>query len=204
MRMRAYWMENGRDCLRNTPEQITKGEAGLSEDRGRPPPLTVLTEAQRQFAEEHHALISQFLIDRRLDVHEYYDIAAFGYLRAVQRYLTQPALSQYRFSTVAWRAMAQSISLFFRTEKRHRESCARFADAQTHQEDRLWRRLEAGLILHDLARVATKEQYALVELRLRGYSVSEAARARGIGVKRVRRLLKELCRAYLKLEGSEL
>ena len=88
-------MENGRNCLRNTPEQIPQKELGPPEHRGRPPPLNALTEPQRQFAEEHHALIYQFLLDRRLDICEYYDIAALGYLRAVQRYLTRPALSQY-------------------------------------------------------------------------------------------------------------
>ena len=164
------------------------------------PPLNALTEPQRQFAEEHHALIYQFLLDRRLDICEYYDIAALGYLRAVQRYLTRPALSQYCFSTVAWRAMGQSLGVFFRAEKRNRESCARFSDSQGRQADLLWEKLEAELILHDLARIATKEQYALVELRLRGYSVPEAARARNVGVKRVRRLLKNLFQAYLNMK----
>ena len=193
-------MENGRNCLRNTPEQIPQKERGPPEHRGRPPPLNALTEPQRQFAEEHHALIYQFLLDRRLDICEYYDIAALGYLRAVQRYLTRPALSQYCFSTVAWRAMGQSLGVFFRAEKRNRESCARFSDSQGRQADLLWEKLEAELILHDLARIATKEQYALVELRLRGYSVPEAARARNVGVKRVRRLLKNLFQAYLNMK----
>lgn len=66
-------MENGRNCLRNTPEQIPQKELGPPEHRGRPPPLNALTEPQRQFAEEHHALIYQFLLDRRLDICEYYD-----------------------------------------------------------------------------------------------------------------------------------
>lgn len=198
--MRVYWMENARDCLRNTPEQNPQKEPGPPEQRGRPPHLNALTESQRQFAEKHHALIYQFLIDRRLDIHEYYDIAALGYLRAVQRYLTRPVLSRYRFSTVAWRAMGQSLGGFFRAEKRNRESCARFSDSQGPQADLLWERLEAELVLHDLARIATKEQYALVELRLRGYSVPEAARARKVGVKRVRRLLKDLFYAYLNMK----
>ena len=189
-----------RNCLRNTPEQIPREEPGPPKHRGRPPPLTALTEPQRQFAEEHHALIYQFLIDRRLDIHEYYDIAALGYLRAVQRYLTRPVLSRYRFSTVAWRAMGQSLGVFFRAEKRNQESCARFSDSPGPQADLLWEKLEAELVLHDLARIATKEQYALVELRLRGYSVPEAARARKVGVKRVRRLLKDLFHTYLNMK----
>lgn len=188
-------MENGRNCLRNTPERFSG--AGPPCQQGRPSLSPALTDAQRQFAVEHHALIYDFLVKRKLDVLEYYDIAAMGYLRAVQRYLTQPALSRYRFSTVAWRSMAGSLGAFFHSERRHREGQSRYAQAQSPQADGLWERLEADLLLHDLARIATEEQYALVRLRLKGFSMREAARVRGIGVKRVRRLLKDLYRAYL-------
>ena len=96
--------------------------------------------------------------------------------------------------------MGQSLGVFFRAEKRNQESCARFSDSPGPQADLLWEKLEAELVLHDLARIATKEQYALVELRLRGYSVPEAARARKVGVKRVRRLLKDLFHTYLNMK----
>ncbi|MBQ9720483.1 MAG: hypothetical protein IJV64_07290 [Oscillospiraceae bacterium] len=48
----------------------------------------MLTESQRRFAAENHDLIYAFLRERRYDPDEFYDIAAFGVLRAVIRYLT--------------------------------------------------------------------------------------------------------------------
>ena len=75
---------------------------------------------QRQFAAEQHNLIYAYLNEKGLYHEEYYDIAAFGYLQAVKRYLTQPALRQYAFSTIAWRAMRQSIAAFHRSEERRK------------------------------------------------------------------------------------
>lgn len=43
---------------------------------------------QRQFAAEQHNLIYAYLNEKGLYHEEYYDIAAFGYLQAVKRYLT--------------------------------------------------------------------------------------------------------------------
>ena len=59
--------------------------------------------------------------------------------------------------------------------------------------------LEARLLLHDLAAVSSKQQYALAEMRLQGYTIAEIALAQGMPKIRIRRLLKELYRAYLQL-----
>ena len=63
--------------------------------------------------------------------------------------------------------------------------------------------LEARLFLHDLASVANRSQYELAALRLQGYSIAETARQRGMTPNRVRRLLKELYRAYFQLYPNE-
>lgn len=81
-----------------------------------------LTDEQRQFAAENHNLIYKYLWDRRLEIDDYYDIAVFGYLRAVKRYLTEPWLRRYQFSTVAWHAMRQNIASFHRAEERRKET----------------------------------------------------------------------------------
>ena len=52
-------------------------------ERGRLATPQALTEEQRHFAAENHNLIYTYLWDRRLEVDDYYDIAVFGYLRAV-------------------------------------------------------------------------------------------------------------------------
>lgn len=158
-----------------------------------------LTEEQRQYATEHHRLIYSFLRDKGWNAGEYYDIAAFGFLRAVKRYLTEPRLHRYAFSTIAWKTMGQSIASFRRAEARRQESELRYQEmCTTVQQDPL-ETVEADLLLHDLASVSSQEQYMLASLRLQGYSVAETAKHYGISPKRVRRLLKEMYRVYLDL-----
>lgn len=158
----------------------------------------VLTDEQRQFAAIQHNLIYTFLREKGWSVREYYDIAAFGFLRAVRRYLTEPALQKYRFSTVAWRAMSQSITSFHRAEARRKEAEQRYMDTYAPPPDP-FEALESRLILHGLAAMSSEQQYRLAAMRLQGYSIAETARAQGMSAKRVRRLLKELYRAYLEL-----
>ena len=167
--------------------------------RGRPATSQTLTEEQRQFAAENHNLIYTYLWNRRLEVDDYYDIAVFGYLRAVKRYLTEPWLRRYQFSTVAWHAMRQSIASFHRAEERRRETERKYLKTLQARPPDPFEELEAKLLLHDLAAVSSQEQYDLASMRLQGYSVAETARTQGMSEKRVRGLLRELYRVYLCL-----
>lgn len=157
-----------------------------------------LSPEQRQFAAEQHNLIYAYLKEKGLYHEEYYDIAALGYLQAVKRYLTQPALRQYAFSTIAWSAMRQSIAAFHRSEERRKAAECAFVE-RLPMATNAWDELERSLILHDLAIASSLEQYAVTRLRLQGYSIREAALAQGISPKRARKLLKELYRVYLAL-----
>lgn len=139
-------------------------------------------------------MIFSFLNEQRWDEREYYDIAAFGYLSAVRRYLTRPELRRYAFSTIAWRSMRRSIVSFHRAEARRTEAEQRYWAAASKKDS--MEGLEARLLLHDLASVANRSQYELAALRLQGYSIAETARQCGMTPKRVCRLLKELYRAY--------
>ena len=56
-----------------------------------------LNDTQRIFADKNHNLVYKFLHEKNLPASEYYDIVIFGYLRAVQRYLTDPNLAGYSF-----------------------------------------------------------------------------------------------------------
>ena len=182
--------------------------AGPVQEQTRPPPFgkrgrlatpQTLTEEQRQFAAENHNLIYTYLWNRRLKVDDYYDIAVFGYLRAVKRYLTEPWLRRYQFSTVAWHAMRQSIASFHRAEERRRETERKYLKTLQARPPDPFEELEAKLLLHDLAAVSSQEQYDLASMRLQGYSVAETARTQGMSEKRVRGLLRELYRVYLCL-----
>lgn len=185
-------MANDRSCLPDPP--VTGTAAGRAAEA---PGSAALTAEQRAFAAEHHALVYAFLRNRNLDSDEFYDIAVLGYLQAVQRYMTQPALAAFQFSTIAWRAMRRAVDAFCRSERRYQDCALKYAQSQSSDADSAFDRLQAILVLHDLSHVATPEQYALVELRLKGCSMAEAARVQGVSVKRVRRLLKELYGAYL-------
>lgn len=78
-------MENGKNFPPDTIPRIEeeKRETGPPPEAPVPVPLT---EAQRRFAAQYHALIYGFLLEKKLEIREYYDIAAIGYLHAVQRY----------------------------------------------------------------------------------------------------------------------
>lgn len=156
-----------------------------------------LTEEQRRFASNNHGLIFSFLNEQGWDDREYYDIAAFGYLSAVRRYLTRPWLRQYAFSTIAWRSMWRSIAAFHRAEAKRLEAERRYLETAPRQDPMA--ELEARLFLHDLASVASHSQYELASLRLQGYSIAETARKSGMTPKRVTKLLRELYRVYFQL-----
>jgi len=62
------------------------------------------------FADEHHNVMLGFLKRYGLSMTEYYDVVAFGYLRAIQCYLEQKRLQEeYQFTTIAWRAMRSAF-----------------------------------------------------------------------------------------------
>ena len=88
-------MENGKNFPPDTIPRIEeeKRETGPPPEAPVPVPLT---EAQRRFAAQYHALIYGFLLEKKLEIREYYDIAAIGYLHAVQRYFTEKSLHRYR------------------------------------------------------------------------------------------------------------
>lgn len=60
--------------------------------------------------------------EQRYDPGEYYDLAVMGYLRAVERYCSHAYLRRFSFSTVAYRAMQQSIVSWKRGESRRRQA----------------------------------------------------------------------------------
>lgn len=130
---------------------------------------------------------------------EYYDVAALGFLQAVQRYLTQPWLRRYAFPTVAWRAMGRGVATERRARERRRDAERRYLESTWAGPPNLYSELETQLAFCDLLAGASEEQHRLALSRLRGCTMAEAARLQGIGVKRARRLLKELRQDYLLL-----
>ena len=157
-----------------------------------------MTEEERSFASEHHNLILSFLRASHRNPDEYYDIAAWGYLLAVMRYHRVPELRKYPFSSVAWRSMKHSISVFHRTEARRVETEKRYITATPPHSGDLFSELETELLLHDLIPGFEDRQYRLASMRLQGYTLAEIAQANGMPPQRVSKLLRTLYRVYLK------
>lgn len=172
-----------------------------------------LNDTQRIFAEKNHNLVYKFLHKKNLPASEYYDIVIFGYLRAVQRYLTDPNLAGYSFGTVAWRAMEGEVANTRRTDKR-RFRVIRFVRPRqsytghltrrptpTETDEEALRESEVALLLHALAKRVTPQQMEIIRLRTKGYQTNEIAQMQNTSLYHVNTLLDnarfivvELCR----------
>lgn len=67
-----------------------------------------LTREQQQFAADHHGVILIVLRAEHID-DDLYDVAIFGYLRAVRQYTTFPHLHRYSFYTIARNAIRSEV-----------------------------------------------------------------------------------------------
>ena len=70
--------------------------------------LRPMTQEEREFAEQHHDLVTDFLRYRHLPADDFYDIVIFGYLSAVQQYFRDPPVV-VKFKAMAFRAMKDSV-----------------------------------------------------------------------------------------------
>lgn len=89
--------------------------------------IQLLSPEEKIFAEKNHHLVEHFLTSNGLDELEFYDVVIFGYLHAVQEYLTKPELSRYQFSTIAWRKMKDCMINEFLSQNRPKRN-AHMAD----------------------------------------------------------------------------
>lgn len=64
-----------------------------------------LTAKEREFAAENHGLIYSFLNKYRLSIDDWYDVVIFAYLTSVRKWLSQPDLYKWSFSTIAFSMM---------------------------------------------------------------------------------------------------
>lgn len=164
----------------------------------------ILTDVEREFASEHHQLIYGFLNRHALPEEDYYGVAAMGYLHAVHRYLGEAKLQRFSFSTIAYRAMAQSVSRYRRGLQRQAGAgnvlsldtggttggpigCPASAMEQTAYVE-----LEENLLLHALVKELSPRQWEVVQLRLQGYGIHEVAQRQAVSDKTVRRLLRQI------------
>jgi hypothetical protein len=147
----------------------------------------MLTTEQQAFAAENHDLVYSFLHAKRLPEDEFYDVVIFGYLRAVQRYFTQPGLRRYAFSTIAWRAMNCEAGHHREREARirtisleamacgHRYSAGPGAGLET---DRVMDALENVFFWDAVSGSLSEEHADILRLTAEGYTPREIAESR--------------------------
>lgn len=158
-----------------------------------------LTREQAEFAADNEHLIAKYLCLRHLPVSEFYDVAVFGYLRAVRRYLTIPALQKYRFTTIAYKAMECDIGNHFRNQR----TAMRAATVRSYNEDtdaaelvdQVTLALERDETSRDDCRrlhaCLTPGQSKIIQLKADGYTDHETARECGIRLSELREQVKQ-------------
>lgn len=70
--------------------------------------LRPMTQEERDFAEQRHDLVIDFLRYKHLPMDDFYDIVIFGYLSAVQQYFRNPPAG-VEFKAMAFRAMKDAV-----------------------------------------------------------------------------------------------
>ena len=170
-----------------------------------------LTKEQQAFAADHHGLVYKFLNDNHLSEDEFYDVVIFGYLRAVQRYFTEPTLKQYSFGTIGWTGMKSALSNYNRTLNRHKRNAeivsihiGRYPDGVPLEEllpaqDDLMQEFEMKQLLHDLAGRVSRQQMNIVRMKGYGYGIREIASREKLPMKRIKELLEEARTVFLEL-----
>lgn len=135
-----------------------------------------LSRAESDFAAEHHDLIFSYLSQAGLPADDFYDIAVFGYLQAVRRYLARPELRRYGFSAVAFRAMGLSVRRSREYHPQQAELCP--FDDELHTPDptdTVAQACESALSFRALAEKLTGTQRRIALLRCEGYHDREIA-----------------------------
>ena len=141
-----------------------------------------MTQEEREFAEQHHNLVIDFLRYRRLPTDDFYDIVIFGYLSAVQQYFRNPPAG-VEFKAMAFRAMKDAVlrdgeynarakrygyTVSLDTEGRHSIIPDQKQDVERQTEDKA--------LLEQAAKVATPKESKIIELLIDGFALHEAAR----------------------------
>ena len=140
--------------------------------------LRPMTQEERDFAEQHHNLVIDFLRYRRLPMDEFYDVVIFGYLSAVQQYIRNPPVG-VNFKAMAFRAMKDAVlreGEYYSRAKR----CGVTVDLDdvelTDPRQDTERRVEDKALLEQVVNEATSREARIINLLIDGFALHGAAR----------------------------
>ena len=141
-----------------------------------------MTQEEREFAEQNHGLVTEYIRKKHLAMNDCYDIVIFGYLSAVQQYFRNPPAG-VKFKAMAFRAMKDAIlrdgeynarakrcgyAVRLDTEGRH--------STIPDQKQDVEQQIERKALLEQAAKVATPKESKIIELLIDGFALHEAAR----------------------------
>lgn len=140
--------------------------------------LRPMTQEERDFAEQRHNLVIDFLRYRCLPMDDFYDIVIFGYLSAVQQYIRNPPAG-VNFKAMAFRAMKDAV---LREGEYHSRAkrCGVTVDLDdvelTDPKQDTEQRVEGKALLEHLVNEATSREARIINLLIDGFDLHEAAR----------------------------
>lgn len=159
----------------------------------------ILTEYQRQFAQEHHGLLLKYMATHGLGDEEY-GLFAERYLRTVATYTSNQKLqSKYAFSTILWYRLWAELGRERRRKwhREQREVCLEDVSLQPGIEDDT----EVSLIWDTWERILTREQIRILRLKALGYTNRELSALTSVPSREIEVTLNEI-RDLLKNRGA--
>ncbi len=161
--------------------------------------LHPMTKEEREFAEQRHDLVIDFLRRKHLPMDDFYDVVIFGYLSAVQQYFRDPP-SGVTFEAMAVRAMKDSVLRDGEYHARAKRcgTAVSLDDADSHsaipdpRQDTA-RKVEHVALLEQAASVATPRESKILSLLVDGFALHEAARLLRIPKAAAVRCMEEFC-----------
>lgn len=137
-----------------------------------------MTQEERDFAEQRHDLVIDFLRYKHLPMDDFYDIVIFSYLSAVQQYFRNPPAG-VEFKAMAFRAMKDAVLRDGEYHARAKRSGVTVGldDVElTDPRQDTERRVESEALLEQVASVATPKEARIIDLLINGFALHEAAR----------------------------
>lgn len=147
--------------------------------------LEKLSDNERRFAEENHNLIYSFLHQHGYSIEDFYSIAVFGYLKAVQTYHRTNIRENYSFACIAYSSMKTEIKDHFKAESRQKrkpEENLVSMDAENDGNENLMEMIGDGsaedaaigkYIVMDLMDELSDQQKEIILMRMQGFSNME-------------------------------
>ena len=164
--------------------------------------LRPLTLEEQLFATQNHNLVYAFLQEKELSEDVFYDVVIFGYMRAVQEYVSGTRFRVYAFSTIAWKRMENSVSNYCRylaAPVRSATMMSLFspiaADAELTWEDVLSRKddsvlqFETQILLEDLEQKLPKREMKIIRMKVAGCKMHDIAKREHLTFQEINELL---------------